>query len=137
MQLLKTLGLLGSLALTAAAGGEGVFRKAEAVKARFLEKQGANKHPAVSRHKHSAYKRQDNTTSPYLNPNSQKFVVDGTAIPEVNFDIGESYAGLLPISNAPNETRQLYFWFFPSSNPQASDEIAIWVSAQCYVVPQR
>ncbi len=57
-----------------------------------------------------------------------EFAVNGTGIPDVNFDIGESYAGLLPISNDPNETRQLYFWFFPSTNPAASDEITIWLN---------
>lgn len=128
MQLLRTLGLVGSLALTASAGGEGVFKKAEAVKQRFNEKRGGANHPNLHKTKHSPYKRQGSTTSPYLNAKSQKFVVDGTAIPEVPFDIGESYAGLLPISNAPNETRQLYFWFFPSANPDAGDEIAVWVS---------
>jgi hypothetical protein len=35
--------------------------------------------------------------------------VDGTTIPEVNFDVGPSWAGLLPISGAPNETRQVWF----------------------------
>ncbi|KAL8927059.1 MAG: hypothetical protein Q9208_002605 [Pyrenodesmia sp. 3 TL-2023] len=73
---------------------------------------------------HQNQKRQ----SSYLNPNSEKFIVNGSAIPDVNFDIGESYAGLLPISPAANETRQLYFWFFPSSNPLASDEITIWLN---------
>ncbi|KAI4191778.1 MAG: hypothetical protein LQ348_003430, partial [Seirophora lacunosa] len=58
----------------------------------------------------------------------QEFVVNGTAIPDVDFDIGESYAGLLPISSASNETRELYFWFFPSANPLASDEITIWLN---------
>ncbi|MCJ1339407.1 hypothetical protein MMC09_004696 [Bachmanniomyces sp. S44760] len=66
--------------------------------------------------------------SPYLNKNSKKFAVDGTAIPDVPFDIGESYAGLLPISSQKNETRELYFWFFPSENPDACDEITIWLN---------
>lgn len=57
-----------------------------------------------------------------------EFAVNGTGIPDVNFDIGESYAGLLPISTAANETRELYFWFFPSENPAASDEITIWLN---------
>ncbi|KAL9610870.1 MAG: hypothetical protein Q9167_004444 [Letrouitia subvulpina] len=57
-----------------------------------------------------------------------KYVVNGTGLPDVDFDIGESYAGLLPISSASNETRQLYFWFFPSSNPSADDEITIWLN---------
>ncbi|PSN60457.1 carboxypeptidase cpdS precursor [Corynespora cassiicola Philippines] len=64
------------------------------------------------------------------NENTAKFIVNGSAnaIPGVNFDIGESYAGLLPISNATNETSELYFWFFPSTNPAASDEITIWLN---------
>jgi carboxypeptidase D len=55
-------------------------------------------------------------------------VVNGSAIPDVPFDIGESYAGLLPILSALNETRQLYFWFFPSSNPDSTIEITIWLN---------
>lgn len=64
--------------------------------------------------------------SRFLNNNTQKFVVDGTKIPDVDFDIGESYAGLLPISQAEDEDRQLYFWFFPSTNPDAGEELVIW-----------
>jgi carboxypeptidase D len=45
----------------------------------------------------------------------------------VNFDIGESYAGLLPISSAP-DAGKLYFWFFPSSNPNATDDLTIWLN---------
>lgn len=56
-----------------------------------------------------------------------EFAVNGTAIPEVDFDVGESYAGLLPISNATNAS-ELYFWFFPSTNPAASNEILIWLN---------
>ncbi|KAI9702186.1 MAG: hypothetical protein M1820_006268 [Bogoriella megaspora] len=65
-------------------------------------------------------------SSPYLNNNTEQFVVNGTAIPDIPFDIGESYAGLLPISDQANETRKLWFWFFPSQNPNATDEITIW-----------
>ncbi|MCJ1311898.1 hypothetical protein MMC25_005571 [Agyrium rufum] len=64
----------------------------------------------------------------FLNANTSKFAVDGTAIPDVDFDIGESYAGLLPISDNPKETSELYFWFFPSTNPKAEDEITIWLN---------
>ena len=55
--------------------------------------------------------------------NASKFAVDGTKIPDVPFDIGESYAGLLPVSSHSNETRELYFWYFPSENPAAEDEV--------------
>ncbi|TVY33747.1 putative serine carboxypeptidase [Lachnellula subtilissima] len=67
-------------------------------------------------------------TSRYLTNSSSKYVVNGTGIPEVDFDIGESYAGLMPISKKKNETRELYFWFFPSENIDASDEILIWLN---------
>lgn len=55
------------------------------------------------------------------------FAVNGTGIPDVNFDLGEPYAGLLPIGDA-NDTNQLYFWFFPSTDPAAEKEIAIWLT---------
>ncbi|KAF2764861.1 alpha/beta-hydrolase [Teratosphaeria nubilosa] len=61
------------------------------------------------------------------NENTTKFAVDGTKIPDVDFDIGESYAGLLPISSKPNSS-ELYFWFYPSSNPLAEEEILIWLN---------
>lgn len=43
--------------------------------------------------------------------------------------MGESYAGLLPIDNA-NPLNQLFFWFFPSTNPVAQEnkEIVIWLT---------
>ncbi|KAH7350830.1 Alpha/Beta hydrolase protein [Rhexocercosporidium sp. MPI-PUGE-AT-0058] len=68
------------------------------------------------------------STTQYLTNSTAKYSVDGNAIPEVDFDIGESYAGLMPISKAANESSQLYFWFFPSENPAASDEILIWLN---------
>jgi len=61
------------------------------------------------------------------NANTTKFAVNGSAIPFVNFDIGESYAGLLPISDQANSS-ELYFWFFPSANPSADEEILIWLN---------
>lgn len=60
-----------------------------------------------------------------------EFVVNGTGVPEVSFDLGESYAGRLPITslNATNATaNELFFWFFPSENELASNEIVIWLN---------
>jgi len=37
------------------------------------------------------------------------FYVDGTTIPLVNFDVGPSWSGLIPISSAANETRKVCF----------------------------
>lgn len=36
-----------------------------------------------------------------------EFFVDGTTIPEVDFDVGPSWSGLLPISNKTGEQRQV------------------------------
>jgi len=36
-----------------------------------------------------------------------EFYVDGKSLPLVDFDVGPSWAGLLPISNNPNETRKV------------------------------
>lgn len=58
-----------------------------------------------------------------------EFSINGSAIPEVPFSIGESYAGLLPIQ-ANDTTNNLFFWFFPSTSPSAleSKEILIWLT---------
>ncbi|TAQ91157.1 hypothetical protein B7494_g509 [Chlorociboria aeruginascens] len=57
-----------------------------------------------------------------------EFAVNGSQLPEVDFNIGESYAGTLPISDNATDTNRLWFWFFPSSNPAASKEITIWLN---------
>lgn len=68
-----------------------------------------------------------------------EYLIDGAAFPYIPFDIGESYGGVLPISRPGNGTsstrpaantteQQLYFWFFPSENPDATDEIMIWLN---------
>lgn len=53
-------------------------------------------------------------------------MVDGTAIPDVDFDVGESYAGLMPLGNSTED--EFYFWFFPSTNAAADGEILIWLN---------
>ncbi|KAK0739890.1 Alpha/Beta hydrolase protein [Apiosordaria backusii] len=64
----------------------------------------------------------------FLNANTTKFAVNGTNIPDVDFDVGESYAGSLPISKDHNEQNNLFFWFFPSTNVAADKEIVIWLN---------
>ena len=59
---------------------------------------------------------------------AQGFVVNGTGIPEVDFDVGESYAGLLPITDNANDPNKLFFWYFPSTNQAADKEILIWLT---------
>ncbi|TVY25102.1 Carboxypeptidase [Lachnellula hyalina] len=67
-------------------------------------------------------------TSQFLTNTTSKFAVNGSALPEIDFNIGESYAGTLPISANSSDPNQLWFWFFPSSNPLASKEITIWLN---------
>ena len=42
--------------------------------------------------------------------------MNGSAIPDVDFDIGPSWAGLLPISADPNETRKVRILFLNFRN---------------------
>lgn len=61
----------------------------------------------------------------YLTNATAPFLVERYALPEVKFDIGESYAGLLPLDDTGKE---LFFWFVPSQNPAAGDEVTIWLN---------
>lgn len=71
-------------------------------------------------------KRVQNIT--FTNPKASEFYVDGTSLPLVDFDVGPSWAGLLPISNSPNETRQLFFWFFPPGPEGSLDDLIFWTN---------
>ncbi|KAG2038256.1 Alpha/Beta hydrolase protein [Suillus americanus] len=62
----------------------------------------------------------------FTNPKASEFYVDGRSLPLVDFDVGPSWAGLLPISNSPNETRQLFFWFFPPGPQGSLDDLIFW-----------
>ncbi|KAF2184156.1 alpha/beta-hydrolase [Zopfia rhizophila CBS 207.26] len=89
-------------------------------KARTIEKRVPNqpfKHPELQKR-----------ASRWLTDKTKEFAVNGTGIPEVPFDVGESYAGLLPISDDPDETRKLFFWFFPSIHPDQPEDIVIWLN---------
>ncbi|KAF5351716.1 hypothetical protein D9756_007520 [Leucocoprinus leucothites] len=68
------------------------------------------------------------TDLPFKNPKARKFFVDGTKIPEVNFDAGPSWAGLLPISGAEHETRKLFFWFWPTANLDNANDLVFWTN---------
>ncbi|KAH0286745.1 serine carboxypeptidase [Aureobasidium namibiae CBS 147.97] len=119
LQIGAALGLAASVSASSSPG-RNVFERAEQLRAKapIIEKREIGKpfeHPRLQKR-----------ASPYLNNVTEKFWVNGSAIPDVKFDVGESYAGLLPISGAANETRELFFWFFPSTNPNATEEIAIW-----------
>ncbi|KAF8512401.1 alpha/beta-hydrolase [Gautieria morchelliformis] len=74
-------------------------------------------------------KREDiSSTITFHNPKAKEFFVDGTTLPEVNFDAGPSWSGLMPISSNANETRKLFFWFWPTNNPAHGDELLFWTN---------
>jgi carboxypeptidase D len=64
----------------------------------------------------------------FSNPKASEFWVDGSNFPEMDFDIGPSWAGLMPISSAANETRELFFWFFPPGPQGSLDDLIFWTN---------
>ncbi|KAL4253795.1 Carboxypeptidase [Abortiporus biennis] len=64
----------------------------------------------------------------FSNPLASQFYVDGSKIPEVDFDVGPSWSGLIPISSAKNETRKLFFWFFPPGPQGSLDDLIFWTN---------
>ncbi|KAJ6441609.1 40S ribosomal protein S19 [Purpureocillium lavendulum] len=64
----------------------------------------------------------------FANSNTTKYAINGTGIPDVDFDIGEAYAGQMSISEDLNGPDKFYFWFQPSPNPAAKKEIVIWLN---------
>ena len=66
----------------------------------------------------------------FTNPKASQFYVDGSHLPEVDFDIGPSWAGLLPISGNANETRQLFFWFYPPGPEGSLDDLIFWYAVE-------
>jgi carboxypeptidase D len=73
-------------------------------------------------------KRQSLGPSVFLNKKTEPFAVNGSGLPQVNFDAGESYAGTLPVSQNASDPNRLFFWFWPSDNLKAKNEITIWLN---------
>ncbi|KAA1465940.1 alpha/beta-hydrolase [Dentipellis sp. KUC8613] len=73
-------------------------------------------------------KRQDGSLIHFSNPKANEFFVDGKTIPLVPFDAGPSWSGLLPISGAKNETRKLFFWFWPTTNASNANDLLFWTN---------
>ncbi|KAN0070598.1 Alpha/Beta hydrolase fold [Elaphomyces granulatus] len=60
----------------------------------------------------------------FLNSDTEQYRVH--SLPEVDFDIGEMYSGLIPI-DPKNTSRALFFVFQPTIGPPV-DEITIWMN---------
>ncbi|KAK7887936.1 hypothetical protein LTR67_009330 [Exophiala xenobiotica] len=63
----------------------------------------------------------------YLTNKTKPYAVDGAHLPDISWDIGESYSGLMPIQG-DKKGRELFFWFVPSQNPKADNEVTIWLN---------
>ncbi|PON20892.1 carboxypeptidase cpdS precursor [Trichoderma gamsii] len=89
---------------------------------------GAAIHPPPENHGGCGFQPQPEPR--FYNSVTKGFYVNGTTLPEIDFDVGDSYAGNLPISNKRNESDELFFWFFPTVNQEYQDdkEIVIWLS---------
>ncbi|KAK5996088.1 putative serine carboxypeptidase [Cladobotryum mycophilum] len=66
----------------------------------------------------------------FLTDKTSPFAVNGTGLPDIKFDVGESYSGDLPVSNKTDEANKLFFWYFPTANEEFKDkkEIVIWLN---------
>ncbi|KAJ3489803.1 hypothetical protein NLG97_g5920 [Lecanicillium saksenae] len=74
--------------------------------------------------------RENNEPHRFLTNKTRKYAVDGKTLPEVDFDAGESYAGLMPISTNSSDEGDLFFWFYPTINKEHAKkkEIVIWLN---------
>ncbi|KDQ17594.1 hypothetical protein BOTBODRAFT_53170 [Botryobasidium botryosum FD-172 SS1] len=111
----------------------------------FVLEAGASRSPhrrekqAARRKEHSSAPR-PRTTLPeidhtkraepisFANDATKAFYVNGKNIPTVPFDVGDSWAGLLPVGPSANETRKLYFWYFPTAKDVGKDDFIIWLN---------
>ncbi|UZJ57382.1 hypothetical protein CBS101457_006702 [Exobasidium rhododendri] len=59
---------------------------------------------------------------------AKEFHVNGKHIPGVPFAVEDSYAGLLPITAAQDESREFFFWWYPSESHVGSDDLVIWLN---------
>lgn len=114
-------------AIALAATASALSRNPAHVNKRYLLEKARPATHLETRNAPPSYSSKNESTIIPQNSNTTKFAVDGTAIPDVHFDIGESYAGLLPISDKANAS-ELFFWFVPSANELAGDEILIWLN---------
>lgn len=76
---------------------------------------------------HPLLPRAANDTHKFLTNKTRPYSVDGANLPDIPFDIGESYSGLMPIGDKAGG-QELFFWFVPSENEAADDEIVIWLN---------
>ncbi|KAG9078479.1 hypothetical protein FS749_009492 [Ceratobasidium sp. UAMH 11750] len=114
---MKTFALAGALALAANASAVSLPPQA----ARLLNVLRSHRESQPKPHSESHIPRADTT----LNPSD--FLVKSSALPLVTFPLQDSYAGWLPVSSDQHESRELSFWYWPSSAPGGSNKLSIWL----------
>ncbi|KZV99242.1 alpha/beta-hydrolase [Exidia glandulosa HHB12029] len=112
-------------ALVSAVAAVPSFQELEARRAAALERHAAKRDARV-------YPKRQVTTQPtisFSNPKAAEFFVDGCkdCIPEVHFDVGPSWSGLMPISSAPNPP-ELFFWYWPAKHAENADDLVFWTN---------
>ncbi|KAG9090429.1 hypothetical protein FS749_000536 [Ceratobasidium sp. UAMH 11750] len=114
---MKTFALAGALAL--AANAAGATRPPQAT--RLLNVPGSHGENQPKPRSEGHIPRADTTLKP------SDFLVKSSALPLVTFPLQDSYAGRLPISSDQHESRELSFWYWPSSAPGGSKKLSIWL----------
>ncbi|KAG8701879.1 hypothetical protein FRC08_003847 [Ceratobasidium sp. 394] len=115
---MKTFALAGALVF--AANAAGATRPPQTARLRNVPGFRGDSLPKPRSESHIP--RADTT----LNPSD--FRVKSSALPLVTFPLQDSYAGRLPISSDENESRELSFWYWPSSAPGGSNKLSIWLN---------
>lgn len=67
---------------------------------------------------------------PRLRPKSY-FHVDGKHLPGVSEaigDVGDSWAGLMPVSKDPKNKAKYFFWLWPPAGKVGNDTLTIWIN---------
>ncbi|KAG5982779.1 hypothetical protein E4U55_001385 [Claviceps digitariae] len=85
-------------------------------------------HPGVASMSDMGTREEPEVATRFHNSRTSKYLLNGRGIPDVDFNIGEAYAGQMSISDDVNGPDKFFFWFQPSSNPAAKKEILIWLN---------
>jgi carboxypeptidase D len=101
-------------------------RSSQSLKYGRIQNEHRNKMFAAQQEQRQHQHVQKRSDHAYLTNTTALFAVNGSSLPEIDFDIGESYAGSMPIGNSTIDS--LFFWFVPTDNPSAGDEIVIWLN---------
>ncbi|KNZ59849.1 hypothetical protein VP01_1652g4 [Puccinia sorghi] len=61
----------------------------------------------------------------FSSPQAHKFTVP-TKLPQMDFEIDPSYAGLIDISKSPHEQAKMFFWFIPTQSSIGANDLTLW-----------